>query len=330
MRELGGPALATRVGEGDMAKIFVSYSEGDSKICTQLAEELTEHGHEVWIDRSNIPIGANYFSSIEKGIIDAEVLILLLSKRVVDHPSFIVDEVQLAEAHKKQVIPVRIDSTSTLPPGLELPLQNHQYVQLWRNHRAGLEALLTQLPASSTEPDMKLGVILASRGRRSIRRARMLLRDNDVGKKALKAAGVVAAAGVAIAAGAVAQADAERKRGDELEISSTEKYRARVRAVLADCETEFNLAREMSPAQYSIVFRPKVQRLIGTLEGITPPVALHEQHRELVARLEAAVGEFDRTMGSLAAEDFDGARLGLISLQQRWLEACRALDDWQT
>jgi hypothetical protein len=252
----------------------------------------------------------------------------------VEHPAFIADEVQLAEAHKKQIIPVRIDSSTALPEGLELPLQNHQYIQLWRNHRGGLEKLLSELQSDERAPDPKVIAVLRARGKRSVRRARIVFRQNEVGKKVVKAGIALGAAAVALGAaaavGSESGAEAERKKASELEAKATEQYKTRVRSVLSDCENEFNLALEMSPAQYSAVFRPKIQRLLGTLEGMAPPGSLLERHRQLVARLEEAVREYDNTMASLVAEDIEGVALGVRTLRLRWFEAGQAFEQWET
>jgi TIR domain len=327
---LSGLFIMVRATEdvwGQRMKVFVSYSLRDEGKCRELADCLSERGHVVWVDRSSIPPGRSYYEAIETGIRDADAVLVLLSKSVHDKPEFVADEVQLAEHYKKLIIPVQVDRIDSMPPGLELPLHNHQRIVLWRDYSEGLDRLVAVLDADPVLEE-SLTAILKKRGKRGIRKAKIALRDKEVGKKALKYGGAVAVGAIAVAGAAAraqsASAEADTAKAIENLRTAEVRYRQKVYVLVSDCANEFEYALEMTPAAYRTEFRPRVQRLLGRLEETSPPRRLEAAHRDLLSRLETSVAEFDATMAKVEAQDWDGVRAGLIALQQRWMHTLQA------
>lgn len=59
-------------------KIFLSYSHYDKEIASYIQKNLIEKKHEVWIDQVKIKQGDNIAEKINKGIEQAEIIILLI------------------------------------------------------------------------------------------------------------------------------------------------------------------------------------------------------------------------------------------------------------
>lgn len=62
-----------------MATVFVSHSSEDAVVASQVASALRAQGHTVWLDESDLPAGASLASSIEAGIVQSNVFLLLHS-----------------------------------------------------------------------------------------------------------------------------------------------------------------------------------------------------------------------------------------------------------
>src|SRR5882672_3864723 len=66
-----------------MARLFISHSSLNKEIAGNLARDLRLLGHTVWLDEWNIKVGQCIPTEIEKGLENAQFLILLLSKHAV-------------------------------------------------------------------------------------------------------------------------------------------------------------------------------------------------------------------------------------------------------
>ncbi|MDX2378538.1 MAG: FHIPEP family type III secretion protein [Acidimicrobiia bacterium] len=64
-------------------KVFVSYSSIDASLAKRLANDLRTHGFEVWLDQWNLIVGTEFGPEIERGVDDADFLIVLLTSNSV-------------------------------------------------------------------------------------------------------------------------------------------------------------------------------------------------------------------------------------------------------
>jgi hypothetical protein len=86
-------------------QVFVSYSRKDSAFATSLAKDLAANGVNVWIDQVNIPGGVAWEKAIEKALVSAPSVLVILSKASVDSEN-VLDEIAYAIQHNKKIIPV--------------------------------------------------------------------------------------------------------------------------------------------------------------------------------------------------------------------------------
>ncbi|MCK4873178.1 MAG: toll/interleukin-1 receptor domain-containing protein [Phycisphaerales bacterium] len=62
-----------------MAGVFISYSSKDKDFATRLKADLVAGGHRAWIDSDEIMVGDSIPRKIEKGLADADFVVLVLS-----------------------------------------------------------------------------------------------------------------------------------------------------------------------------------------------------------------------------------------------------------
>jgi hypothetical protein len=62
-----------------VSKIFISYSRKDEAFARQLATSLSNAGAYVWLDVKDIPAGMNWSSAIQKGLDEADLMLVILS-----------------------------------------------------------------------------------------------------------------------------------------------------------------------------------------------------------------------------------------------------------
>lgn len=135
-------------------KVFLSYAREDSKKAEQIFNDLTKHGIDVWFDKISIDAGQKWQESIEKGIEQSELFIVLLSKNSVSKTGFIQKEIRIAlekfdlyPPGKSFVIPVRLDNCKPE----HLILNKLQWLDLFppRNYENGLKKILRRLQSDS-------------------------------------------------------------------------------------------------------------------------------------------------------------------------------------
>jgi hypothetical protein len=127
-----------------MASIFISYSSLDKEVARQLASDLTHYGHDVWLDEWRIKVGQCIPTEIEKGIEEADFVILLLSSHAVQS-NWVDREWKTAywdEVNKKPI---------ELLPGLlekcEIPklIQTKKYANFSKSYAIGFHELITAI-----------------------------------------------------------------------------------------------------------------------------------------------------------------------------------------
>ncbi len=98
--------------------VFLSYSRADSERVQRLRDELGRMGYRVFFDVQSIDPGEKWKDRLDRSIRASRTLVLCWSKNAQGH-EYITFEYSRAEALKKPVIPLLLDSTP-LPAMLEL------------------------------------------------------------------------------------------------------------------------------------------------------------------------------------------------------------------
>ena len=94
-----------------MSRIFVSYARDDVDAARQLAEEMSQAGHDVWWDR-HLHGGSRFAKEIDQALKNAEAVVVLWSEASLDS-AWVQDEA--AEGRDTgRLVPVTIGSTK--PP----------------------------------------------------------------------------------------------------------------------------------------------------------------------------------------------------------------------
>ncbi len=130
---LGANIITNFINRFAPTRVFLSYPSRFQKQATDLADSLRRKGIKVWLAAEQIKPGQSISASIESAITRSDKVIFLVTK---DRSSHIEREIELAQKHKRPIIPVLLEET-------ELPshIQDIQYVDF----RADREEHLTDL-----------------------------------------------------------------------------------------------------------------------------------------------------------------------------------------
>lgn len=319
-------------------RVFVSYCRRDEKMTDEVCRELESRGHEIWRDVTSIPGGAVWRASIEKGIADSDVFVMLLSPAVVESPDYAREELDCARGFDKPIIPVYLAAVPKLPGGFTLTLSGRQRVDLFPSFAAGVERLVAELggtpvPVAPSRRKLELrgwAADNAARVRTGVHHLRREAKQRDLGRKALKIGGVVAA-GAAAAAAAAARSRAAAER-DELERqqagadAALVAYRRKVNDIIERCASELGrLVGSSEPeAVYEREFRPALRFVLGRLDGTEAPPGLVPDHRRLVESLTETLDHLDRAFLELQRGDDEGARRALERMAEQFVKTLQA------
>jgi hypothetical protein len=94
-------------------KVFISYSSKDEAIVKRLQSDLEEHSIETWFAPRDLPIGAETRPSLDRAILGARKLVIVLSKTSIIS-DWVEQEVELAlerdrTSKRPILVPIRID-----------------------------------------------------------------------------------------------------------------------------------------------------------------------------------------------------------------------------
>lgn len=132
----------------EAATIFICYSRKDSSFAVQLATDLRNYGHNIWIDQLNIKPGLTWDTEVEKALKKATTLIVILSTESVQSDN-VQDEIAFAREERKHIIPIQISSCSV--PYRLIRLQRIDFIG---NYNEGFKNLLGTLKQEDKEaPD---------------------------------------------------------------------------------------------------------------------------------------------------------------------------------
>ncbi len=137
-----------------MAKnIFISYSRREVGFVDDLVSQLESKQYEVWLDYRKLVPGSPWQDQIYKGINDADVILLLVSKASLASQNVEVEWRKVLE-QKKRIILLIFEAVD-LPPELE----KYEWVDFRGNYQAGLDELFSQLekPVQEDHPVPQTG-----------------------------------------------------------------------------------------------------------------------------------------------------------------------------
>lgn len=109
-------------------RLFFSYSRSDAEVVGRLRQDLERAGHEIWLDRDDIPGGAAWRRSIGEGIAGADVVVVVVTPASMASPN-VERELTVADEQSKPLLPV-LAAPTTIPPSLSFLLAGVQHVDL--------------------------------------------------------------------------------------------------------------------------------------------------------------------------------------------------------
>lgn len=125
-------------------RTFISHSSGDNKIAKKIANSLVERGYAVWLDEWEIKVGDSIIDKMNKGIVESDFLMILLSQNSIksDWVTVELNAAKMKEMSKKKVfiLPVLLEDCEI--PAL---ISDKRYADLRTSYREGVKELLKVL-----------------------------------------------------------------------------------------------------------------------------------------------------------------------------------------
>ncbi len=125
-----------------LEQVFLSYSRENSQFVLGLAQELKERGFRVWIDQMSIPAGADWDRSIDIGIRQSNLFVVVLSKNSVESMQ-VGSEIQLALDEHKPIFPVIYDDCEV--PRILRRMQHVNFNSYSENAEKPLQELISSM-----------------------------------------------------------------------------------------------------------------------------------------------------------------------------------------
>jgi pimeloyl-ACP methyl ester carboxylesterase len=155
LRSLASP-VATIVPHKGPRRFFISYrrrSKDDAMVAKRLYDELTNAGHEVFID-VQMTIGAEWGRQIESRIDWCDFLVVLLSAESIQS-EMVQEEVRLAHQRRKRdgtpfILPIRIRHEGPLGYALGAYIERYQYA-LWTGEQDTVAVVAQVLKVSEAD-----------------------------------------------------------------------------------------------------------------------------------------------------------------------------------
>lgn len=129
---------------------MISYSKHDLAVALQFRDLLGRSGVRVWMDRTDIVPGSDWQKSIESGIKECEVLVVLFSQASLASRE-VEAEWSLGLRLGKRILPVLLETVD-----LPFRLANNQYFSADPNDLGGAAAQLAKVLPKTTEPPTRL------------------------------------------------------------------------------------------------------------------------------------------------------------------------------
>jgi hypothetical protein len=120
-------------------KVFFSYSRKDTAFALTLAQEVRSAGADIWIDQLDIRAGDLWDVEIEKALVNASCVLVILSPFSVASDN-VQDEIAFALDAEKTIIPVILE-----PCTIPFRLRRWMHIDFSKNYEEGLEHLMAAL-----------------------------------------------------------------------------------------------------------------------------------------------------------------------------------------
>ncbi len=126
-------------------KIFLSYASGDRTEVEKLYTFLSSQGTDVWYDQEKLLPGQDWNYEIHKGLDEADVILICLSKKSVNKEGYVQKEIRLALDLALEMPDGRIFLIPARLEECELPykLKPYQWVDLFTPN--GMDKLIKSL-----------------------------------------------------------------------------------------------------------------------------------------------------------------------------------------
>jgi len=108
----------------DRPFIFISYSHSDAYCVFPVLEGIAAAGYNIWYDHG-IEIHTTWSDELANAIIASEVVVVFISKNSMAS-QYVRSEVEFAISRNVRVLPIYLEGTGVLPPGLSLVLHTTQ------------------------------------------------------------------------------------------------------------------------------------------------------------------------------------------------------------
>jgi hypothetical protein len=132
-----------------MGYLYISYSRQNAEFAQRLVNELETRGYTTWVDTDDLATGDVWAKQIAQAIREAEVFITLLSPATAANRT-VHREIELAEAARKPIIPVLVES-APIPPSLV----NRQLVDATGDWNVFIAELIRAIDASAASVPMR-------------------------------------------------------------------------------------------------------------------------------------------------------------------------------
>lgn len=125
-------------------RVFLSYSHQDQKYADLLSKHLSDAGHDVWQDKLNLKAGDNLIEKVNRGIKEAQTLIVIVSENSL-RSKWVMHEVSALvlgdlSSEKRRIIPIIVDS-SPVPSYLS----KYLYIDLTKGIEQGIGMLIAAI-----------------------------------------------------------------------------------------------------------------------------------------------------------------------------------------
>jgi hypothetical protein len=103
-----------------VARVFLSHASADKGVVRRMAGALREAGHDPWLDEEAILVGESIPAAVERGLRDADFVLLCLSKAAAERGWVEAERdatvMQQFGERKERILPVRLEDVQ--PPHL--------------------------------------------------------------------------------------------------------------------------------------------------------------------------------------------------------------------
>lgn len=126
--------------------VFMSYSRREAPFVDSLVNDLEKNDFKVWLDYRSLIPGTPWAGQIDKGVAEADVIVLVVSKASIKS-EYVGSEWKQVIGMKDKRIILAIFETVDLPP----ELQDKEWVEFRGSYKRGLKELMRQVQAEEAE-----------------------------------------------------------------------------------------------------------------------------------------------------------------------------------